>query len=540
MNKFWPWLCALLSGILLALCYAPANLGGVAWFALTPLLHAVWFAPRSAKRESERLFLLGYVAGLGYFLGSLHWLVTVTVPGWIALCLYLAVYPASWALFVGTVARPKESEKHPAWLTSFGNLKAALLAATAWAGLEWIRGTLFTGFGWNSLGVALNKNIALIQICDITGVAGPSFLLVMVNGIIVTTVQRLRLEFGRHKLRPHYDFSLTVALVALVFAYGVRQMMAPPRESKPLSFAAIQTDVPIVEKRDPAKEKEILDLHTRLTEQAIAMKPDLIIWPEAATPQPLFRDKASLDTVYALTKKFDGDLLLGTVHFAPQGAFNSMALLTHHAKEVQIYHKIHLVPFGEYVPLRKSFPLFAWIVGDLVPDDFDPGPRPILLNLKATSFRFAPLICFEDTLGDLARQFALQLPSLFITVTNDGWFLESAGSAQHLQNAIFRCVEAKLPMIRAANTGVTCAIDSFGRVVSKLENEKGSTFLQGFLNSQIQVPLKPDPTFYTENGDLFAQICLGVAAVFAALHIIARFRAQSACRRPADKKSSNQ
>ena len=133
MKRLWPWFAALLSGILLALCYAPAGWSGLAWVALTPLLAALWFSEPWTRREGGRLFLLGYVTGVGYFLGCFHWLVTVTVPGWIALCLYLAVYPAAWAVFVGAW-KPRQSpfEAKPVWMKSGNNLLVAALAAAAW------------------------------------------------------------------------------------------------------------------------------------------------------------------------------------------------------------------------------------------------------------------------------------------------------------------------------------------------------------------------------------------------------------------------
>ena len=188
MRRFWPWLCAILSGALLALCYAPANLGGLCWIALTPLVCAVWFSERWKKQDGLRLLLLGYVTGVVYMLGCLHWLITVTIAGWIALSLFLGGYTAFWALSVGTVAKPRQSplEAKPIWLKSWNNLRIAALAAAAWTALEWLRGVLFSGFGWNGLGIALHKNIALIQICDITGVGGLTFLVVMVNMMIVT------------------------------------------------------------------------------------------------------------------------------------------------------------------------------------------------------------------------------------------------------------------------------------------------------------------------------------------------------------------
>ena len=502
---------------MLASAYAPLDYTGFGWVGLTPLLAALWLSERWEKKEWLRLFLLGYVAGFVYFFGCLHWLVTVSIAGWFPLAAYLAVYPGLWALFVGTVARPTdftELDKSP-WVNSWHNLRLAILTAAAWVGCEWLRGTMFSGFGWNALGVTLHHNVALMQVCDITGVGGLSFMLVMVNVIIVATIKRFQVEFRRHRFRPHYDFSLTIALVAIVFGYGVRALFAPAAPSEVLNIAALQTNVPIVDRRDPAQEEEILQLHKRLTESAIAMRPDLVIWPEAAVPQPLFHDQHTLDTVKELTKSFGGNLMLGTVHFeSPIIAYNSAALLTKQGEAAQLYHKIHLVPFGEYLPLRQYIPYPEFVVSQ-VPDDFNFGEETNVLIMDAKPIKIAPLICFEDTLGSLARRFVQEGAQIFVTVTNDGWFLKSAGSMQHLNNAVFRAAEAKLPMVRAANTGVTCVVDRFGRVRQQLENEHGSTFMQGILRAPVDVPKAPPQTFYTRFGDIFSEGCLlvSVAAV---------------------------
>ncbi len=500
MKRLWPWFAALLSGMLLALCFAPASFGGLAWMALTPLVAALWFSEPWPRREGARLFLLGYVTGCGYFIGCFHWLITVTLPGWIALCLYLAVYPAVWAVLVG-VLKPRQSpfEARPVWMKSANNLRVAALAAAAWVGLEWIRGLIF---GWNALGVTLHENIALIQICDITGVGGLSFLLVMVNLMIVITVKRLRMELGRHKLRPHYDFSLTVALIAVAFSYGVRELFAPPQASEPLSVAIVQGNVPLLLKRDPAQEENILQQHVRLTDTAMAVKPDLIIWPEAATPRPLFSDQRNWDVVRGLAEKHEGDFLLGTVNLSDTGDYNSIVLLTEKGANAQIYNKMHLVPFGEFLPFREWISYPEWVTAQ-VPDDFDFGRDATVLEMARPPVKIAPLVCFEDTLGDLARQFVLRGAQLFVNVTNDGWFLHSAGAQQHLVNAVFRCVETKIPMARAANTGVSCIIDGYGRVRSQYK-----PFTEGFFTAQVDVPKSPKKTFYTLNGEVFSLACL--------------------------------
>ncbi len=513
------------------------------WVALTPLVVGVWLSEPAPRRNGLRLFGLGFVCGVGYFGGSLSWLSTLTIPGWILLSLYVAVYPAVWTVFLGTVARPvgDDAKGRPVWLSSLHNLRVCALGAAAWVALEWLRGIVFTGFGWNGLGVALNKNIPLIQITDLTGVGGLSFLVVMANLMAVATVKRLRLEIGRGARRPHYDFAITVALIVLAWSYGLRQMFAPPPESTPLTIAAVQANVPQTVRNDPAQDTEVMDRYRKHTETAIAMGPDLILWPESATPRPLFNDQQMWDFVKGLATSHAGDFLLGTVHYSEVGDFNSVVLLTDGSRSAQMQHKMHLVPFGEYVPLRQAFPLFAWVVGDLVPDDFDPGPYPEVLEMKARAIRLGPLVCFEDTLGNLAREFVLRGAQVFAVVTNDGWFLESAGSRQHLENAIFRCAENKVPMIRAANTGVTAVIDRFGIVREELRDESGSTFIEGVLFSKVDVPNTITPTFYARNGELFSFLCIAVTAPWAFIVFLrSRRRKDSACPQPSETKPLEQ
>lgn len=537
----WAWLLALLSGFLLTLCFAPFGWGDVCWLALTPLIVGVWFSKPSMRWNRLRLFGAGFLCGVGYFGGSLSWLATLTVPGWILLALYLSVYPGVWAVFLGTVARPDGVDRsgRPVWLSSLANLRVCALGAAAWVGLEWLRGVLFTGFGWNGLGVALNKNIPLIQIADVTGVGGISFLVVMANLMAVATVKRLLLEVGRGARRPHYDFALTIALIVVAWSYGLRQLMAPPAESVPVTIAAVQANVPQSVRNDPEQDDLVMDKYRRHTETAIAMGPDLILWPESAPPRPVFNDQRMWDFVRGLAEEHDGDFLLGTTHYSELGDFNSVVLLTDHGRGVAMQHKMHLVPFGEYVPLRRVFPLFAWVVGDLVPDDFDAGAYAVVFEMATRPVKLGALVCFEDTLGDLAREFVLLGAQAFAVVTNDGWFLESAGSRQHLENAIFRCAENKVPMVRAANTGVTCVVDRFGAVREELRDEKGSTFIEGVLFSKMDVPKSVTPTFYARYGEIFSLLCLAVAVPVAFLGWFRTRRGKdSACPEPPDQKTS--
>ena len=526
--KWFPWALALLSGVLLGACFPPWEqhwLAWLPWVSLAPLCWALWMLPRpdSLKQWSRHAFLLGWLTGTVSFLVSLFWITTVTWLGWVLLSLVVGLYPALWALFAALVLRPMgdggETEDFKAWLGSLRNLLVALLAAAAWVASEWLRGTLFSGFGWNPLGISLRHSIPLIQIAGSTGAAGVSFLCALGSATAAITLERLRHEIVLRKTKPHFDFMIAVMLVVLVFGYGVRKITATAPATIPLRVAAVQGNVPVYDYWEVKKEVQIMAGYVRQTRLALAMQPDLIVWPEASTPRPLLLDEIIFNQVKDLASGTAADFLIGSVHYEaePRGDYNSAILLTDHATVTQIYNKIHLVPFGEYVPFRHSFPLLSWVVGNRVPYDFDQGKGPAVLTLSKNSVKIGTLICFEDTLGDLTRRFAGLGAQLLITLTNDGWFEHSIATRQHLANAQLRTVETGLPLLRVADTGVTCTIDSFGRVQQLLHGADGSTFIEGILNVTIPVQANPPATFYTRHGDTFAHACLAVTCAFSVL-----------------------
>ena len=230
-------------------------------------------------------------------------------------------------------------------------------------------------------------------------------------------------------------------------------------------------------------------------------------------PGPVLAEQENYRFVMNLAASAESDLLLGTIDEENGDVYNAALLVSDGGERVQVYRKLHLVPFGEYVPGRHRVPLLARIVGDQVPGDFKAGKEYTVFALTTGDVQVAPLICFEDTIGELTRQFVLPSETnpganLLVDITNDGWFLHSAGSHQHLANAIFRCVETRRPMVRAANTGVTCFINQFGRVTQMLRDETGSTFTEGVLTGEIKAPTEHELTFYTRHGELFAKFCV--------------------------------
>ncbi len=537
--RLWPWLAAASTGVLLALCFPRYNQAWLCWIALTPLLCALWFSGDGGKRPWLKNAGLGFCAGVVFFCIVFFWLTTVTdlmsprilgALAWFGLMCYLALYFALWGWFTGSVAfRAKTGT--PKLASSRHNLWLGMICAAAWVGQEWLRGVVFSGFGWNNLGVALHDTIPLIQVCDITGAAGLSFLLALANVIAVVTVRRFMLEAENHKLRPHFDFMLTVALLVVVLFYGyARVLLRKPEPIIPLRVAAIQGNIPETEKFDEAFADMIVKRYTELTGAAMItppeQRPQLLIWPEAATPGGMYQDDDDHNFVMDTAEKIDTNFLLGTLDNDGHFDYNIAVLIpsgaAHDDTQVQKHRKLHLVPFGEYIPARHSFPLFAELAGKLVPGDFQPGTEYNVLQTRDPDVKIGPLICFEDTLGNLTRRFVLNGAQVLVNITNDDWFLKSPAAEQHLDNAVLRAVELRRPLIRCANTGVTCFINPNGNITSALRSKKGDTFIQGFLRGEVNVPVNGQLTFYAKYGDWFSYASLLLAAAVAAVHFIRR------------------
>lgn len=517
--RLWPWLAAVCSGLLCAACFAPFNQWWLCWFALTPLLAAIWFSGENSRWRGLRDLLLGYVAGLAFFWTVFSWLTTVTVLGWFLLEFYMAIYFAIWGWLAGAL-RPREipgsasDVQRSRWLRSTHNLRLAFLLACGWVAQEFLRSIVFSGWGWNTLGSALHAQWPLIQIVEFTGVAGLSFVVAFANVIAIATVRRFILEMKVRAVRPHFDLTLTLTGIVAMGAFGIHAAQQP-RASKPLRVALVQANIAREEKFDVAYAHKIFDKFRRLSAPAVESTPraDLLVWPESSTPMPVLEDEETHGFISDFAAEAKTDLLLGTIDFEEKRAYNAALLVSDAGQRMQLYRKVHLVPFGEYIPGRHTVPLLAQIVGNQVPDDFAFGTEYTVFQLSNDGPKVAPLICFEDTLGDLTRHFVLGGASLLANVTNDGWFLRSAGSQQHLANAVFRCAETRRPMVRAANTGVTCVINEAGRITQMLLDDDGSQFTEGVLTGELAVPTAGELTFYVRHGELCAYACTAVAAL---------------------------
>src|SRR5215475_15158299 len=222
------------------------------------------------------------------------------------------------------------------------------------------------------------------------------------NVIAVTTVRRLILEARTRTVRPHFDLTLTLAAVVGVLTFGIRATQVSP-PTKPLRVAAVQSNVPQNQKFDPQFTRGIFDQFRRLSEIALRSNPppDLLVWPESSMPGPVLADQESYKFVMDLAASADTDILLGTIDEEDGDAYNAAILVSDGGERVQTYRKVHLVPFGEFVPGRYTVPLLARIVGDQVPGDFKAGQEYTVFTLTNGDVQVAPLICFEDTIGGL-------------------------------------------------------------------------------------------------------------------------------------------
>ena len=529
LARSWPWLAAVLSGVLLILSFPPADVGGIAFVALVPLLMAVWI-PQREKGRWRRHFALGYVAGLIFFTVTFSWFAELAplfdapiIKGLpLLFAAYLALFPAVWAWLVGWIAGaqfrplpppdPLAPFERPLLMQSSRNLGIAIFCAASWVALEWTRGWLLSGFGWNKLGVALHADLPLIQIAEITGVGGVSFLLVMCNAILLITVLRVRAEIGRTRLRPHFDFSITAALFVLMFGYGTRVLIRAqqtPAAAVSLTIASVQANISQRDKMDIEKWQEIFERMMFLSDLAAAGSPDLLLWPEAAVPGGM-DDRDTLEFM-ADRAALVPAMLVGTD--AKRGVagedFNSAAFIRAGEKEWQYYDKRQLVPFGEYLPLR---PLLGGIFGHLVPGDFHAGKAPGIFSLVKPALKIAPLICFEDTRGDITREQVQLGAQLLVNLTNDGWFGHTAELDQHMNDAVFRSIENRRPMVRCTNNGITASVDSFGRVDRWLE-----PFREGWRMQPVSVPVELRGTFYTRHGEMFSVVCAAFSVLIIGL-----------------------
>jgi apolipoprotein N-acyltransferase len=492
---------AIVSGLLLTLGYAPFAQAWAGWIFLVPLALTMMLLCKSWKSS----LLAGYAFGVAHFATSLWWITQVTMIGWLALILYLGLYFAAWTWLWRWLATPVPEKP-----SSRINFFRAIAGASAWVILEWLRGALFTGFPWNELGVTQHQVIGLVQVAEFGGVLLISWLVALGNLAIAMVCLRLWREIKLGQMaRVRWEFTLSLAIIGLSFAFGVRILFKQPEYASTLRYVAVQPNfpnnpwVPGITINEAMDRMYVLSI-SGLSQFPAGTKADIVIWPETPVGDELHANANFPAILKALTTERPGAWLLGSNTYSNNNVHNSALLYNANDPMPEIYNKNHLVPFGEYTPLKTVFP---WIL-KLTPVgmDFSPGETITPLQLANPKLKIAPLICFEDSFARQARKIARQSPDLFINITNDGWFKNSAASMQHLHNALFRAVENRIPMLRAANSGITAEISERG-VVRKIlrDANSGKTFTMGTMHGELPIPPHCQ-TLYQKWGDWIAGI----------------------------------
>lgn len=469
---------------------ADAPNGALAWIALVPW----WLAVRgAAPREA---FLRTWLFATLFFLGTLFWLVTAMhgfgdVPLPISLVLLLGL-----CLFLGSM------HAGAAFLSARTHSPAVVIPF-AWAGAEWVRSIALTGFPWANLGYTQWRFPLLLQIADLGGVHLIAALIVLVNVAIAEWIT------VRRRARPLAIAA--AAALALTFLYGVPRARAVDRDRAgrdTVHIALLQGDVTQDRKNDPAHDDAVRALYAGMQRDAELIGPDLVVWPEAAIPGGIHVRTTVLERK-VLPEPNAVWLLAGTATGWHEGdallAHNTAVLVGPGRRVAGLYHKTHLVPFGEYVPLRRAL----WFVRKLTrgAGSFIPGTSHAPLIFPGGSF--GVLICYEDIFPSVARATTREGADFLVNVTNDAWYGHSSAPYQHLGFAVLRAVETRRALVRSAQTGVSASINSTGRIEARTGIFEGPRVLQ-------TRPARGGPaSLYLAIGDCFAAAALAVA-VFAA------------------------
>ncbi len=471
--------------------------------AAIPLVISVWLLDglEPAKRlHSFRLdtsalkqaAFIGWCLGFGYFVASLWWL---------GAAFLVEAEEFAWALPFGVAGLPAIL----ACFTAFGFVLARLfwsdgsariLALAFGLGVsEWLRGTLFTGFPWNTFGMALGGNLVLAQVASLVGLHGLTFLSVFIFASPAVLASRVTAR------RSSAAFVGACALFVAITLFGSLRLWTAPDEYHPaLRIRIMQPNAWQDDKFRPENKEQILSHYIALTARKSALAPNglsditHVIWPESPFPFILSRDPEALSRIAQSLGRsvlITGSARAETIGSAYPGEirkvsyFNSIQVLTSSGMITDTYDKVHLVPFGEYLPFSGLLEKLGLRQFVHIPGGFEPGITRKLLQVPGLPQAF-PLVCYEAIFPESLSPDLRNSAGLMINVSNDGWFGPTFGPYQHLAQARLRSIESGLPFLRAANTGISAIIDSYGRTIDQL-----ALGTEGVLDARLPLAITP-------------------------------------------------
>jgi apolipoprotein N-acyltransferase len=505
---------AAILGALAAKAMAPVDLAPFFSGAIdvTPVLVVsfsglVWLLDGSVNRRDA--FMLGWSFGFGFFLAGLYWIAAALFVDiaqfWWLVPFAVAAVPAGFALFTAlALLLADEARRRFALLGSARILALAL----AWSAAEYLRGHILTGFPWNLVGYTwaggFPGSLDVLQLVSVTGIYGLS--------LVTVTAAALPARLGDFGRGRWAAVAAALLLIVVLAAAGVWRLAHATSETVPgVTLRLVQPSIPQTLKNDPQAEVQNFKRLLALSAAQGADKITATIWPEAAAP-PLLERYPNLRRAIAAVTPPGGLLITGAERaeplqgWPPQHVWNSVVALDDKGDIVATYDKAHLVPFGEYVPLRHILPMekIAPSIGDFTAG---PGPRTLTLPGLPT---VSPLICYEAIFPGAVID-PQHRPHWLLNVTNDAWYGRTPGPLQHLASARTRAVEEGLPLMRAANNGISAAVDPYGRVLARLDLDA-----VGVLDEPL--PRDLAPTLYAQFGDsIYAALALLFLASIALL-----------------------
>jgi apolipoprotein N-acyltransferase len=491
-----------LAGLLLALSFPQFGHPAVAWFALAPLLVALH------GTSLARSFGLGLVAGLVYFAGTLYWIthvmavyghlpIAVSAAVNAALVAYLALYPALFATLVRRI------------VMAFG-IRFLMAAPIVWVATEYGRTHLFTGFPWVLLGYSQANVLPVAQLASVFGVYGVSALVSAVSAAAAMVV------LARRPAEWTAAVGATAAVVSVVVVGGLLRLQSGALLSgDPVRVGLVQGNVDQADKWNVGRAAGIFEDYMRLSREVIAGGATLVVWPESSAPFRFDEHRENTERIRQLARDASVSILVGSdeVERASEPKyFNSAIMVRPDGSTGGVYRKLHLVPFGEYVPLRPVFFFAAPLVETVA--DFSPGEHAALLPVGERLVSTA--ICYEIVYPALVRQFVSGGSDLLITITNDAWFGRTSAPYQHFTQAAMRAIENGRYLVRSANTGISGVVDPYGRVLAQSGLYEPAAIV-------ADVRFRDSLTIYTRIGDVLAYTS---ALVVLAMVMAARRRVQ--------------
>jgi apolipoprotein N-acyltransferase len=517
----WGWkraAIALAAGALSALAMAPFNAWPVLFLTFPVMVWLVDGAGAGRMRGLPAAAMAGWWFGLGYFVPGLYWigyafLVDAPTFAWLLpfAVLGLPAYLALFTAFGFALARL-------IW-TSDGSRVLALAVCLTLS--EWLRGHVLTGFPWNAFGYALTEPLALAQTASLIGLWGLTFL-----SVAIFASPAVLVDAGSQGRRSWVAPAMALALLIAMGVFGVvRLSLQPTKTVVNVKLRIMQPNLQQDVRFNYSAKAEVMQKYLTLSDRASGPQStgvrdaSILIWPESAFPFFLTREADAMAQIAELLPK--GTVLItGSVRAPdlPPGvritrAYNSIYVIDHDGSVLSVYDKLHLVPFGEYLPFQDWMEKLGFVQLTKVQGGFIAGARrrPLLVPNAPSAL---PLICYEAIFPGsvVARD---ERPGWIVNLTNDGWFGISTGPYQHLQQARLRAIEEGLPVVRAANTGISAVVDPLGRIVARL-----GLGIEGVLDSSL--PSAIAPTIYARNGDIPAAIIVAAALIFVVRRRVAR------------------